>query len=373
MSLSNQQVINLMEELAPKKLAAEWDNVGLQIGSYSQRISKVLVTLDVTSDIIEEAVSKDVDLIISHHPVIFKPLSQVRFDTAEGEIIQQAIQNQISIYVAHTNYDIAPGGLNDILAHRLGLNEVEVLQPTAEDKLQKLVTFIPKENVAEVRKAISTAGAGWIGNYSDCTFSVSGVGTFRPRSGSDPYLGAQGELEEVEEVRLETIVPQSKLRAVIKALEDAHPYEEVAYDLYPVEITGRKFGLGRVGTLTEESPFLEYAQQVKRELMVDQLRVVKPQTDTIQKVAVCSGSGSDLIESAVYKGADLLVTGDLKYHEAENADQLGIGVIDAGHYGTEIIMQEAVVQSLQQKLQEKNLEEIKVISSDKNEDFMSVL
>ncbi|MCK8824487.1 Nif3-like dinuclear metal center hexameric protein [Fuchsiella alkaliacetigena] len=373
MSLSIQQVIQLIEELAPKKLAADWDQVGLQIGDYQQRVSKVLVTLDVNTEIMEEAINKEVDLIVSHHPVIFDAISTIRLDTELGQIIKKAITNQISIYVAHTNYDIAKGGLNDTLAVQLGLEEVEVLQKTAEDELKKLVVFVPAENLTEVREAITAQGAGCIGDYSDCTFQVEGEGSFRPLAGSDPYLGEQGELAKVKECRLESIVPASKLGRVINELKAAHPYEEVAYDLYSLEIAGEKLGLGRIGYLENELAFEDYLEQVKELLEVNNLRVVPPTTNTINKVAVCGGAGGDLIKQAAFKGADLLLTGDLKYHEAELAVELGLGVIAAGHYATEVIMQSAMVDYLQEQLSKKSLTEITVCSSERNKDFIEIV
>ncbi|SJZ71800.1 Nif3-like dinuclear metal center hexameric protein [Selenihalanaerobacter shriftii] len=373
MSLSAQQVIQLIEELAPKKLAADWDNVGLQVGAYDQRVSKVLVTLDVNRAVMDEAIAKEVDLIISHHPVIFKSLSEVRFDTEIGRIIRSAIKNEINIYVAHTNYDIAKGGLNDLLADKLDLLDVQILQPTFEDEVKKLVTFVPEESIDEVREAITSAGAGWIGNYSDCTFQMKGVGAFKPLADSTPYLGEEGQLESVKEVRLETIVPASKLKRVINKLNKVHPYEEVAYDIYPVEINGESFGLGRIGKLKASLSFVELIAQVKKQLGVADLRVVEPKVDTIKKIALCSGSGADLIKKAAFKGADLLLTGDLKYHDAELAVELGLGIIDAGHYGTEIIMQKGIVEYLKTKIQERGLEEIEVSSAKSNKGFIQIV
>lgn len=373
MSVSIQQVIQLIEELAPKKLATDWDNVGLQIGSYDQEISKVLVALGVNREVMQEAVKKKVDLIISHHPVIFNDLSQVRFDTKTGQIIKTAVENEISIYVAHTNYDIANGGLNDLLADKLGLNNLQVLKPTYEDELKKLVVFIPEENLTEVREAITEAGAGVIANYSDCTFQTAGTGTFKPLEGTTPHIGSQGQLEKVQEIRLETIVPDSKFKKVLNKLKSAHPYEEVAYDIYPVEVTGERLGLGRIGELKASLSFRDLVIKVKEDLELEKLRVVEPGTSDINKIALCSGSGADLIKTADFKGADVLLTGDLKYHEAELATELGLGVIDAGHHGTEIIMQEGIIEYLTTKIQERKLSGVEVISSKSNKDFIKIV
>lgn len=373
MSLSIQQVIQLIEDLAPKELAEDWDNVGLQIGSYDQRVNKILVTLGVNQSVMEEAVAKEVDLIISHHPVIFNSLSQVRYDTDTGKIIKTAVENEINVYVAHTNYDVAKGGLNDLLAEKLGLQEVQVLQPTFEDELKKLVVFIPETDVVKIRDAITSAGAGAIGNYSDCTFQVAGTGTFKPLAETDPHIGQQGQLEETQEVRLETIVPVSKLNKVLNKLKSAHPYEEVAYDLYSVDITGEKMGLGRIGKLGGILPFPEFIEKVKQELAVEDLRIVEPEKPEIETIALCSGSGADLIKTANFNGADILLTGDLKYHEAELAAELGLGVVDAGHYGTEIIMQQGIQKYLINKIEEKGLSEIEIVSSETDKDFIKIV
>ncbi|ADL12235.1 Nif3-like dinuclear metal center hexameric protein [Acetohalobium arabaticum] len=373
MSLSIQQIIQLMEEIASEELALEWDNVGLQIGSYSQQVDKVLVTLDVIPAIMEEAVEKNVDLIISHHPVIFNSLSQVRFDTEIGDLVQTAAKNEISIYTAHTNYDIAQGGLNDQLAAKLGLTDLQVLKTTCEDELKKLVVFIPQKNLEEVRKAIISQGAGWIGNYRDCTFSVEGTGTFKPLAGTDPHIGQKDQLEKVDEVRLETILPASKLEQVLDKLETVHPYEEVAYDLYSVEATGEQLGLGRIGNLKTSCEFNQFVAQAKDVLELDRVRVVKPENSEVKRVAVCSGSGADLIRPAVFKGADLLVTGDIKYHDAELAAKMGLGIIDAGHYGTEVIMEECLVESLVTEIKQAGLEEIEIITTDRNKGFIAIV
>lgn len=364
MSEELSRVVEIIEDLAPQSLAREWDKVGLQVGSYHQQVDSVLVTLDVNRQVLEEAVAADVDLIISHHPFIFTELAAINFDSPQGQLIKKAVQNEIAIYAMHSNYDIAPGGLNDLLADKLEVENTQVLQITSEQQLKKLVVFVPEEAVEEVRSALVAAGAGWIGNYSHCTFQQSGQGTFKPLAGTDPYLGTQGEVSEVAEKRIETIVPEGKLASVLEAVLEAHPYEEVAYDVYPLDNQGEVVGIGRIGRIEARS-LEEYSRLVKKKLSLKTVKVVGKLDQKVEKVALCSGSGADFIKPAAAKGADLLITGDLKFHEAQAAEAEGLAVIDAGHYGTEKIMQAGVTDYLQTKAEAEELE-IEVITSQTN-------
>ncbi|MCK8815950.1 Nif3-like dinuclear metal center hexameric protein [Natroniella sulfidigena] len=372
MSVKLQQITNLLNQLAPKNLAADWDNIGLQLGDYNQEVKKVLVSLDINQEILQEAKDEDVDLIIAHHPLIFDKISKIRFDTPLGKIIQQAIKAEISIYIAHTNYDIAPGGLNDILAAKLELNDLDILDITSREQYKKLVVFVPQEAVTEVKAALGKVGAGWIGNYSDCFFEQQGIGSFRPLDDTTPYSGEKGKINQVNESRLETIVPSQILGKVIKELIKVHPYEEVAYDIYPVENEGEKFGLGRIGYLEQSLSLQEYVDLIKERLALDTVRIVGDLTSSVKKVALCSGSGADYIKTAAFKGADLLVTGDLKYHQGQLAQEEGLAVVDAGHYGTEKIMEEGVVEYLTAEIKSNNLE-VEIIRSKVNTNPFQVI
>ncbi|WP_408954842.1 Nif3-like dinuclear metal center hexameric protein [Natroniella sp. ANB-PHB2] len=365
MSVKLQQITSLVNKLAPKSLAADWDNIGLQLGDYNQEVEKILVSLDINQEILQEAVNKNVDLIIAHHPLIFDKLAKIRFDTPLGKIIQQAIKEEISIYIAHTNYDIAPGGLNDILAAKLKLDNLDILEVTTKRKYKKFVVFVPEEAVNEIKDALGSLGAGWIGNYSDCFFEQQGRGSFRALEGTDPYSGEEDRVNQVDEYRLETIVPSHILGKVIKKMIKVHPYEEVAYDVYPLENEGERFGLGRIGYLKESLPLREYVDLIKEELTLDTVRVVGELDRSIKKVALCSGSGANYIKAAAFKGADLLVTGDLKYHQGQLAQEEGLAVVDAGHYGTEKIMKEGVVEYLLTEIKSNNLE-VEIIKSKVN-------
>ena len=222
MAVKLEQISNLITQLAPAKLAADWDNVGLQVGSYKQKVEKILVALDVNQKIMNEAVEKDIDLIVSHHPLIFGDLSAVRFDTATGKLIQRAIKNEIAIYSAHTNYDIAPEGLNDLLAEKIGVRNTSPLEVTAVKELKKIVVFVPRNALDEVRERLGELGAGWLGNYSHCSFYQAGTGTFKPLQGSNPQQGEKGQVNQVDEFRLETIVKKEDLNKVINELKQVH-------------------------------------------------------------------------------------------------------------------------------------------------------
>ncbi|MDN5330964.1 MAG: hypothetical protein PWP45_189 [Tepidanaerobacteraceae bacterium] len=349
--ISIQMVINLIEKLAPKKLSLEWDNVGLMVGAGSAKVKKILIVLTVTPGVVDYAVVNGVDLIISHHPVIFKPLNSIRQDLPVGKMIIEAIKHDIAIYSAHTNLDVAKGGINDLLAQKLELENVEVLEKTFEDSLKKIVVYVPKGYEDVVRDSMGNAGAGHIGNYSHCSFNVSGIGTFKPLEGSNPFLGQLGELEKVEEVRIETIAPASRVKKIINAMLKVHPYEEVAYDIYPVENEGCTFGLGRIGYLKTPVTLYELCTIIKQKLEVEFLRVVGEPRKKVSKIALCGGAGGSLISKAIFAGADVYITGDIKYHEAEEAKAAGIALIDAGHYSTEKIILNFLAEYLKKELQ----------------------
>lgn len=335
MSVKCQVIIEAMERLAPKNLAENWDNVGLLIGSPVQKVTKILVTLDVTQAVVEQAVQDGVDLIITHHPVIFKPMTRIRTDLPQGQILSGLLKANIAVYAAHTNLDSAAGGVNDILAAKLHLQSTEPLAVSYNEKMYKLVVFVPKTHMEDVRQAILEAGAGHIGNYSHCTFTSDGIGSFLPLEGTEPFVGECGTVHYAHEIRLETIVPEKNSRRVIKAMLKAHPYEEVAYDMIQLVNPGQALGLGRVGKLPAPMPLIDFIGQVKVALGSEYVRAAGPQDKMVKKVAVCGGSGAGFIHKAAFAGADVLITGDVKYHEAQEAAAAGIAVIDAGHFATE--------------------------------------
>ena len=348
-------IISIMEEHFPPCLAEAWDNSGLQLGSTNKAIKKVAVALDLDESILNQALELKVAMIITHHPLFFKPLKQINYATPVGRIIQRIVKAGISVYTAHTNLDAAEKGLNQILAELLGLQDIDLLGNSKKEELYKLVTFVPASHCEEVRQAINGAGAGFIGNYSDCSFRVRGTGTFRPGAGTQPFLGQVGELEEADEFRLETVVRKRELAQVLQAMQEAHPYEEVAFDIFRLEQAGKGYSMGRCGFLPEETTLGDYARQVKETLGLEAVRVVGDLNKVVRKVAIVSGSGASLIPGISQQGVELLVTGDLKYHEARDAEALGLAIIDAGHQGTEEIISAHLSGFLQQECQKRGM------------------
>ncbi|QIW80682.1 Nif3-like dinuclear metal center hexameric protein [Bacillus tequilensis] len=368
-SVNGQQIIQLFEQFSPKAYAVEGDKIGLQIGTLNKPIKNVMVTLDVLESVIDEAIEKEVDLIIAHHPPIFRPLKHIATDQPAGRLIEKCLKHDIAVYAAHTNLDVADGGVNDLLAEALELSETDVLAPTYTDPLKKLAVYVPKEYEEQVRGALGNAGAGHIGEYSHCAFSSEGIGSFKPLDGAKPFIGEVGELELVHEVRLETVFPKSIEKAVIKAMIKSHPYEEVAYDIYPVEQSPAEKGLGRVGTLKNEMTLKEFALFVKDKLDVNGVRVVGDADSMVKKVAVLGGDGNKYIHQAKRKGADVYVTGDLYFHVAHDAMMLGLNVVDPGHYA-EKIMKEGVTRKLTSMCNDKKLDVNIFVSETDTNPFM---
>ncbi|HHV28548.1 MAG TPA: Nif3-like dinuclear metal center hexameric protein [Clostridium sp.] len=363
MSIKAREIIRYMEELAPNNLAEDYDNVGLLIGSRESIIERILVCLEVSSKTIDEAIAKKADLIISHHPVIFKGLKRINEDDPKGNIIYRLIKNNIGVYSAHTNLDVAYGGVNNYLSSLLGLTEISNLKDYKAEKLYKIVVFVPHESVDSVREAMSRAGAGWIGNYSDCSFMTAGTGTFRPLEGTNPYIGTTGNLEKVDEYRVETVIAQRDLKKAIEAMIKVHPYEEVAYDIYPLEIKGRQYGMGNVGVLDKPKSLEEFIAVVKEKLSVKNVRVIGDIDREVGKVAVFCGSFDREVLGAAKSKADVLVTGDVKYHDAMDMLEMGMCVIDAGHFNTERIIADRLVELISE-----NFPQIEVVKSNMEED-----
>ncbi len=329
--VNGHEIISLFEKWSPKRFAMDGDPVGLHIGQLNRPVEKVLITLDVNEEVIDEAIQAGANLIIAHHPPIFRPLKNLLTDTPQGRMIEKCIKNDISVYAAHTNLDVAPGGVNDMLATKLGLIDTEVVEPTYAEPLYKLVVFSPVTHAAEIRQALAQAGAGAIGDYSRCSFSSSGTGRFTPVDGADPFIGEVGKAEEVKEEKVEVVLPGPLRDKVLKAMLATHPYEEPAYDFFVLDQRTNAHGLGRIGKLNEKTTLAQYAEHVKTVFNVPALRFVGNPAKEIRKVAVLGGDGNKYIGAAKRCGADVLVTGDLYYHVAHEAEAMGLAVIDPGH------------------------------------------
>lgn len=329
--VNGHEIIRLFEKWSPKKYALEGDPVGVHVGQLNRQVEKVLVTLDVNEAVVDEAIKSGANLIIAHHPPIFRPLKSIATDTVQGRMIEKCIKHDITIYAAHTNLDVAVGGVNDLLADKLALEDTSVLEETYAETLYKLIIFCPDSHTEEMRAALGQAGAGAIGEYSNCSFTSKGEGRFTAGVNANPYSGKIGQEKVASEEKIEVIVPASNKQRVLKAMLLTHPYEEPAYDVIQLVQSGQTFGLGRVGKLNESMTLDTFATMVKEVFEVPALRFVGDPQKTIKKVAVLGGDGNKYIYAAKRSGADVLVTGDLYYHVAHDAEALDLAVVDPGH------------------------------------------
>ena len=328
-------IIAAVERLAPPSLAEGWDNCGPQVGEGEARVERVLVALTPLPEVFDEAREIGADFLLLHHPLIFSPLKSVDPRSYPGDLIARAIKEELTVYAAHTSYDAAPEGVSVALARALDLRgPLESVSPRGS--LRKLVVFVPLDDAERVAEALAGAGAGRIGDYTRCSFRSPGTGTFLPGEGSDPYLGERGRLERVEELRLETVVPAHLARAAVEAATAAHPYEEVALDVYPVEGAPEGCGYGRIGSLPQPMVPDGLSAHVSRSLGFPARLVAEGGRAEIRRVAVLGGSGGSFLREVAASGAEAYVTGDLDYHDAMLAGSLGLAAIDAGHAATEL-------------------------------------
>jgi dinuclear metal center YbgI/SA1388 family protein len=325
--------VKILDGLFPPALAEEWDNVGLQVGDPSWPADRALVALDPTAEVVHEAADLGCGLLVTHHPLLFRPLA--RLDTSEpaGAVVAEAFSARVAVVACHTNADVARPGVTDALAETLDLRVTGVLRPGRANPDVKLVTFVPAEATGKVLEAVVMAGAGVIGEYTHCSFRVRGTGTFLPSERANPTVGDRGALNEVEEDRLEVVLPHDRLAGAITSLLAAHPYEEVAYDVYPLAGTGGP-GPGRLAELDRAVAVAELAERCRARLGAG-VRTAGNLDRPVRNLALCGGAGAFLIPDAVQAGADVLVTGDVKHHQALDAVAAGMSVIDPGHHGTE--------------------------------------
>ena len=328
-------VMEAMNQLAPSHLAMEWDSVGLQIGSPDGIIERIYVALDLNEATLQEAVETSANMIVTHHPFLFSPINKIDTSEPVGRIIKTLLKRDMHLFSAHTNMDIAKEGLNDWTARKLGLENIQVLETTDFESLYKIIVFVPESHVDHVSDAMAQAGAGQIGAYSHCSFRSRGTGTFLPREGTNPFIGQQGKIEYVHEIKIETIVPERMKAGVVNKMIQAHPYEEPAYDLILLDNQGETMGMGRWGSFSLPVQPDQLLKQLKKMYQIDTLRYVPGKGDSIKQAAVLTGSGASAIRTAWLKGCQALITGDVKYHDAQLAEQLGIHLFDAGHFETE--------------------------------------
>lgn len=329
-------IVAYMEELAPSSIALPGDPVGLQVGSFEAEVGKILVALDPDLRAVEKATALGAEMLITHHPLIYNKLSSINEENPKGYLISKAIRNNLNIFSAHTNYDVARDGVSYQMAAALGLNveNAKILEVTGSEQLLKLVVFVPVGYEEGMRRALAGAGAGQIGRYSHCTFQVEGTGTFMPSEGTNPFIGTSGELEKVAELKLETILPATRRRAVINALLKEHPYEEAAYDLYPLDLDGEEIGLGLIIELDEEISIEQLLVKCSDRLHAN-IRYWSGSKKGFKRIALCGGSGGSLIEHAARQKAEILIAGDFRYHDLKDAEAYGLALIDAGHDASE--------------------------------------
>lgn len=330
--LKIQSITDCLEQWAPLSLALSYDNCGLLVGDPNQLVKKALVSLDVTEAVVQEAIDQQANLIIAHHPVIFKGLRLLRPTTDSQRAIILAIKHDIAIYAIHTNLDRVDDGVNKALADRLTLTNRSILEEASN--LYKLITFVPTQDLPAVRNALFAIGAGSIGNYEKASFTTSGIGSFQGSASSNPSIGKAGEFTEVEEKKLEVLLTDTLLSSALKTLQEHHPYEEVAYDVVPLQNKNQNHGSGMIGELREPLSPDDFIQYLKENLELELVRHSPMIEKKIKNVAICGGAGFDLLKHAKQKGADAYVTADLKYHDFFEADS-SLLLCDIGHYESE--------------------------------------
>ncbi len=339
------EIIKYLEQWAPKEIAWEKDNVGLQVGSFDREIKNVLLCLDITPAVADEAVKKSCNLIISHHPLFFHSLKKISTDRDyRAQVIEKLIKNDITLYSAHTNLDFTRDGVSFRLAKKLKLQNIEFLKKLGSNQF-KLTVFVPEESVKEISDAIFNSGGGIIGEYSNCSFRTPGSGTFMGSGKTNPALGVKGKFETVNEIRLEVLVDSWKVKTVLSEILKVHSYEEPAYDLYPLLNENTNYGEGAIGFLPNGLRTDDFLNHVCENLNVKSFRYTNGNNRKINKIAVCGGSGSELINEAKNSGADAYITADIKYHTFQEAEGQ-ILLIDAGHYETEIFSLDEIQERL---------------------------
>ncbi len=341
------EITNYLERFAPPALQESYDNAGLIIGDPDAEVSKALVTLDVTEEVVEEAIQQKAGLIVAHHPIVFSGLKKITGRNYVERTVLKAIKNDIAIFAAHTNLDAVSSGVNAKICEKLELKKCRVLKPVA-GQLKKLVTFIPHEAADKVREAVFTVGAGHIGEYDYCGYNLEGTGSFRAGDETNPYIGEKGEIHYEKEIRFETIFPAWLQGRVLKALFEAHPYEEVAYDIYPLENKFDQTGMGMVGILPEPVPEREFLSVLKETFRTGVIKHTELLGKPVEKVAVSGGAGSFLLGDAIAAKADFFVSADFKYHQFFDAENKLV-IADIGHYESEQFTKELFYESLTKK------------------------
>ncbi len=342
------QIISTIEKFAPLSLQESYDNSGLIIGTPSMEINSTLLCVDITEQVIEEAIEKNCNLIISHHPLVFAGIKKINGNNYVERCIIKAIKNDIAIYACHTNMDIVAGGVSYKMSEKLQLTKCRILSPT-KGNLNKIVCFVPEDSSEKVRNAMFEAGAGSIGNYDNCSYNSSGYGSFRAGENTNPYVGEKGKTHLEKEIKIETIVQSHLSGSVINAIKNNHPYEEVAYDIYPLNNENPEIGFGIIGELKESVDCMEFLNTVKNTFRCQYIKHTPIIKNNIKKVALCGGSGSFLTNEALAQKADIFISADFKYHDYFKAENKLI-IADIGHYESEQFTKEIFYDLLTKKI-----------------------
>ena len=355
MTMMGYDFIQRLESYCPQYLAEEGDPVGLHIGTLNKPIAKVMMTLDVRPDVVKEAIEKKVDLIVAKHPPIFRPLKRLTTDDFQTKMYADLLKHDIAVYAAHTNMDIVSPGLNDWFLEKLGIEPVDFITKTHSFPYKKLVVFTPRSHSGIIREAMSQLGVGQIGkNYSDCSFTSSGTGRFKPINEAKPYIGSIESVETVEEDRIEFLFSSLIEKEVKDTIKKVHPYEEPAFDCFTVENLTDDYGLGRIGELKEPMSLMDFTHQVKKVFNLDGLRLITDSKNKlVKRIAICGGSGEKFYKDALRKEADVYITGDVYYHTAHDMIEDKLSVIDPGHY-IEVLCKEKYIELFNEWKKENN-------------------
>ncbi len=341
------EVTGFLRQFAPPRLAASWDNVGLLLGDDAAPVESILTCLTVTPESAAEAILERVELIVTHHPILFRPTQRLTAAMPEGRMLLSLAKAGVAVYSPHTAFDNTAGGINDVLAQRLQLTHVQPLRRQDAPNQCKVVVFVPDSDLARVSDAIFVAGAGQIGQYRECSFRLAGTGTFFGSDATNPSVGQKGRREEVSEWRLEAICPETSVERVIGALRAAHSYEAPAYDIYPLQPERDRIGQGRIGMMTESITLQALSTSVKQALHAAHVQVVGDARRSVQKVAVACGAAGEFLTDAVQQHADVFLTGEVRFHDCLAAQAQGIALLLPGHYATERCGVEALADILQ--------------------------
>ena len=349
-------IIALMEHIAPQRIAEEWDNSGLQCGSRNWPVKNIIVSLDPTPLVVEAACDKKADLLITHHPLIFHPLKNVVLDTPVGKILDMSIRRKLAIFSAHTNLDSVAGGLNDIFAEKIGLTNLRLLSKNKGVEAYKLVVYVPVDSYQKVLDAIFETDAGIIDDYTCCTFRQHGKGTFKPGASAKPFIGKRNEITDADEVKIETRIQKKYLNKIVAHIRQNHPYESMAYDIYPLYTMERQNGIGRIGELKSPINLGLFLNRLKAKLQLKTIKVSGCLDLQVKKVAVCTGSGSGLLKHFFASDADVYISGDLRYHDAKDSEIQSRGLIDVGHFASEELMIDLIKERLEILIEENGFD-----------------